>query len=75
MKKATVIATCLVTSDIVRRIEDAEHLVRCQFEELRPKSDFAAWNVNVDDSVAKNIIETVGRASRINIERFIEDLN
>ena len=66
MKKSKVIATCLVNSNMFNRIEDAEHAV--------PGANYLHWDREMDDAAAEHIIKTVGRASRINVKLFIEDL-
>jgi hypothetical protein len=75
MRKSTIIAHCLVNSNMISSITDAEHRVRTVFEDEFPNRDFARWNGDVDDAVATDIIRNVGRASRINVKNFIEDLS
>lgn len=75
MKKSTLIATCLVNSSFARNLEEGEHSVRRIFAEEFPARDFAKWNTDVDDKFAQNAIKTVGRASRINVRSFIDDLS
>jgi hypothetical protein len=74
VKKSRVIATCLVNSRMIARIEDAEHAVKQIFLEEFPAANFAQWDQDLDDRAAEHIIKTVGRASQINVKRFIEDL-
>jgi len=74
LKKSTVIATCLVKSNMFRRIEDAESAVRNVFLDQFPTADFDSWNGEIGDEVADGMIKAVGRASRINVKKFIEDL-
>ncbi len=75
MRKATVIATCLVNMRVAfRELAPAELAVRNIFLECFPKADFDDWNRDIDDDVAANIIRNVGRASRIDVELFIRDL-
>jgi hypothetical protein len=74
MKRSTIIATCLVNSSIVNRIEDAEHLVRSVFIREFPSDDFNYWNCDINDDTAQNIMRNVGRASRINVKAFIDEL-
>ncbi len=74
MKKSTVIATCLVNSNMIQRVEDAEGAVRQVFLDEFPKATYSHWDREIDDSVAEHIIKTVGRASHINVKLFIEDL-
>lgn len=74
MRRSTIIATCLVNSDMIQRIEEAECAVQQVFIEQFPKADFSQWNREIDRDTAKNVIRTVGRASRINVKLFIQDL-
>jgi len=74
MRKSTVIATCLVNSSIVNRLEDAEHLVKQVFADEFPLENFHQWNREMDENTAKNIIRNVGRVMRINVKQFVEDL-
>ena len=74
MRKSTIIARCLVNSNMITRIEDAEWRVQSVFEDEFPLQEFARWNTEVNDSSADQIIRNVGRASTINVKRFIEDL-
>ncbi len=74
MFKSVVIATCLVNSGFSGTIDEGESKVRYWFGEIFPESDFSKWNSNLNDGAAGNIIKTVGRASSINVARFIWDL-
>jgi len=74
MRKSSVIAHCLVNSNIIRNLNDAEDAVRGVFNQEFPDQDFNKWNANINDSVAANIIGGVGRASRINVKKFIQDI-
>lgn len=74
MRKSTVIAQCLVNSNMVPTIEAAGRAVRVTFEEEFAAHDFAEWNQNLDDTAAGNIMRAVDRASRINVRKFILDL-
>jgi hypothetical protein len=74
MRKSTVIANCLVNSNMFRDIEEAESAVRKIFYTEFPDHNFSAWNENIPDKTAQNIISKVGKASRINVEQFIKDL-
>ena len=75
MRKTTIIATCLVNSNMFRLISDAEFAVKKIFFEDFQESTFEEWNSCIDDRVAENIINAVGRASMINVHRFIDDLS
>jgi hypothetical protein len=74
MRKSTVIAQCLVNSNMIRSLEEAEHAVRRVFDEEFPGQNFVQWNSNLDDAYGEQIICNVGRASRINVKCFIDDL-
>lgn len=74
MKKSTIISSCLVNSNMIKRLEDAEHRVQEVFAQEFPDSDFYQWNQNIEERTATLIIKQVGRASRINVRKFIEDL-
>ncbi len=74
MRKSVVIAQCLVNSNMVTSLEQADHYVRTIFEDEFPQQDFARWNADIDNASAERIIQNVGRASRINVKLFIEDL-
>jgi hypothetical protein len=74
MRKSTIIAKCLVNSGMFREIEDAEARVLQVFQDEFPNASFLDWNGEIDDSVARRIVTNVGRASRINVAKFIEDL-
>jgi len=74
VKKSTVIATCLVNSGMVKDIDGAEKVIRSVFQDEFPKHKFQEWNSNIPKKTANNIIKAVGKASRINVKKFIEDL-
>lgn len=74
MKKSTVIATCLVNSSILNRLEDAEHLVKQVFLKRFPMQNFQKWNSEINERTAEGIIRNVGRAMRLDVKKFIEDL-
>lgn len=74
MRKSMVIAHCLVNSRMVEPLADAERAVENVFRMEFPDENFHEWNQNAHESVAENIIQAVGRASRINVKKFIEDL-
>ena len=74
MRKSTIIASCLVNSSMISRLEDAESTVRQVFQEEFSGSRFSEWDQEIADQVAMQIIGNVGRASQINVKRFIEDL-
>lgn len=74
MRRSTIIAKCLVNSNMIGRLEWAEARVRGVFEDEFPDCSFCQWNREVNDQIAARIVENVGRASMINVKRFIEDL-
>jgi hypothetical protein len=75
MHKSTIIATCLVNMKIgFRTIQEAEVAVQNEFCNNFPNDSFDTWNSNVSDSYAQNAIKVVGKASEINVKKFIEDL-
>jgi hypothetical protein len=74
MEKSAIIATCLVNSSIINRLEDAENIVQNVFLTEFPQRQFNEWNREMDDRTAEEIVRNVGRASRINVRKFIEDL-
>lgn len=75
MRKSTLIATCLVNSRLIPNIEDAESSVKADFTDNFPHLNFNLWNEEVSDDFAQNIIKIVGKASKINVKKFIEDLS
>lgn len=74
MRKCTIIATCLVNSNIFNSLSEAEMGVKKIFVEEFPDWNFDKWNEHLHQDQANNIISAVGRASRINIHNFILDL-
>jgi hypothetical protein len=74
MRRSTIIATCLVNSGMISRLDDAEAAVAFHFREDFPDCDFAEWNREIDDRVAEDIIGNVGRAMTINVVSFIKEL-
>jgi hypothetical protein len=74
LTKSNIIAHCLVNSKMLGRLEDADQAVRQTFLDEFPDSNFTEWNQEINDKTAENIIRNVGRASRINVKKFIEEL-
>lgn len=74
MRKSEIIATCLVNSGMIKRLEDAQFVVRRIFDDEFPGKIFTQWDTHINDDVANNIISNVGKASHINVKLFIEDL-
>ena len=75
MLKSTIIGTCLVNSNVVSRLEDAEIAVRNAFLDEFPEQNFRLWNTDISDSWAQDEIRNGGRATHINIRLFIERLS
>ena len=59
---------------MIHRIEDAEARVHGVFLLEFPQADFNRWNRRLDEQTAQNVIRNVGKASRINVRMFIQDL-
>jgi hypothetical protein len=74
MRKARIIATCLLNSNMVPSLDEAERTVRDIFAAEYPKSRYSDWNTDLDDRIAFDIVRTVGHAERINVVTFIEQL-
>ena len=74
MQRSTIIAKCLLNSNMCTRLEGAESRVNEVFEKSFPGQDFFAWNLNVDDEAAANVIQTVGKAISISVDLLILDL-
>ena len=74
MQRSTLIATCLVNSNMYTRLEDAESRVNEVFQKSFPDQDFLAWNVNVDDHAAEDVIRTIGKAGSISVDLLILDV-
>ena len=74
MKRSTLIATCLVKSNMIARLEYAEQCVQQTFLSEFPNANFAEWNHEINEITAESIIRRVGPTSRINVKKFIEDL-
>ena len=74
MRRSTVIAQCLVNSKMTKSLDDAERRVRLVFEDEFHNQDFDKWNRNMSDRAAEDMIKAVGKASRINVKKFIKDL-
>jgi hypothetical protein len=74
MRKARIIATCLVNSNMMRSLEEAERAVVGIFSTEFRSSGYWDWNSEVNDDIASNIVTSVGQASSINVVRFIEQL-
>jgi hypothetical protein len=71
LKKSTLIASCLVNSNLVGRLEDAEFaVVRLAAAEF-PDERFADWNTEIDDHVARQIIHSARNASPIRTDKLM----
>jgi len=56
---------------MIDRLEDAEHSVRQIFLREFPNLSFPEWNKIINDKAAEDIIKNVGRASSINVKKFM----
>jgi hypothetical protein len=74
MRKARIIATCLLNSNMMPTLGEAERAVGDIFSAEFPKSGYSDWNTEIDDDIASSIVSSVGRASSINVVKFIEQL-
>jgi hypothetical protein len=75
VRKADVIAKCLVQSSLAADLKAGRDAVRNAFDKNVTDKSFSKWNSVVEDNVANSIIRSVGKAKAINIEKFITDLN
>ena len=75
MKRSTIIATCLVNSNMAKSLDEGEAIVRSVFAEFSPYTDFAKWNENVRDSAAR--VSTPQRRSRLigSLKTYQRDIN
>lgn len=74
-RKSTVIAKCLVNSDMIASFQEADNAVQRIFDEEFPDQEFADWNTNVNEDYGAQIVNNVGRAMTIDVRRFIEGLS
>ncbi len=74
MRKSLIIATCLSNAGMADVPEDCEYAVEQVFHSDFPSHDYGSWNMNIDDELASNLIQAVGRATTIHIDRCIADL-
>ncbi len=75
MRKADVIAKCLVQSSLAVDLKAGREAVRAAFEHAVTDKSFSKWNTVIDDNVANSIIRSVGKSKAISIEKFIADLS
>jgi len=73
VQRSTIIATCLLNSGMVTHLEDGEQAVRNVFSNEFANERFEDWNREVNQSAADHVINMVGRASQINVAKFIDD--
>ena len=59
---------------MVNAVEEAKLRIYNIFQDEFPEHDFNQWNRDINDKVAKNIINSVGKATTINVRLFIERL-
>ena len=74
MRKADVIAKCLVQSSLASDLKEGREAVRAAFEKSVTDKSFSKWNNVVEANIANSIIRAVGKSKAINIEKFIADL-
>lgn len=74
MRKSTVIAKCLLNSSMISDEDAGERIVREYFPEALPGQEFALWNCDLPDEVAKGIIKNVGCAMEIRVILMIREL-
>jgi hypothetical protein len=75
VRKADVIAKCLVQSALASDMKAALEAVRSAYEKTRKDKSFSKWNTVVEQNVANSIIRSVGNSKAISIEKFITDLS
>lgn len=75
MRNVTVIATCLVNMRQFTKLEEAEFVVRKEFERYFPMADFDDWNRDLNEHAARHIIASIGKASMLNVEWLIGELS
>jgi hypothetical protein len=75
VRKADVIARCLVQSSLATDMKAGRGVVRAVFDKSFADKSYAKWNIVVDENVAASILRSVGKAKAINIEKFITDFN
>jgi hypothetical protein len=75
MRKADVIAKCLVQSSLATDLKAGREAVRAVFEKSFEDKVYSKWNSVVEDNVANSVIRSVGKSKAIDIEKFITDLN
>ena len=74
MKKSTVIAQCLVNAGMTLSILSGEREVERVFLNEFGDEDFEWWNGHVADPIAQKLVRNTGPATRIHIDRLIQDL-
>lgn len=74
VRKAQLIATCLVQSNMAVSMDVAESIVHDVFLAEFPKAEYGDWNTEVDDDVASAIACVIGRAQSIHVAEFIQML-
>jgi hypothetical protein len=75
VRKADVIAKCLIQSALAADLKAGREAVRSAFDKSVTDKSFSKWNSVVEENVANSIIRSVGKSKAINIEKFIADLN
>ena len=75
MRKADVIAKCLVQSTLAPDLKAGREIVRGVFDASFSDKSFSKWNSVVEENVARDIIRSVGKDKTISVQKFIADLS
>ena len=75
MRKADIIAKCLVQSALAADLKAVREAVRSGFDKSVTDKSFSKWNSVVEENVANSIIRSMGKSKAVNIEKFIADLD
>lgn len=75
MRKSIVIATCLINSGITTHpLASVEASVKQTFREDFQNISYDAWNTDLPENEANDIIKQFGNTYRIDVRQFILDL-
>lgn len=75
MRKCTAGAKCLVHSGYKTDLRDAETIVRKIFDYRFPDLNFSAWDQDVTDDVAQDLIDNFARSPVIYVKQLIQVLS
>ena len=75
MNKTKLIAKCLVASSLFKDENEAEHQAKAKFKKHFPSQSLHAWNTQVDDIFANNLIKIAETKDKINVKQFMLDLS